>query len=479
MQSNKNPFNVKFLSIVITKFNGTDKLDITPQVLEFTLFQSIFSPLLRADMALSDYIGLMNNYPLSGEEVVEVVIEQAGNSEGTVKKIKKTLRFVITGIKDINFSDDARQMVYNIELASVEAFMNAKTRVSHAYNKTIEEMIKLVFDEYVKSTKTINFYQATSKIRKLVIPNLKPLDAISWLCKFAVAENPSSYHTFAFFESLDEFVFKSLQKPTFRGAVDNNAYQNSMKEKYYYISNLELLMNNKEMYDKYIADGFNENRTINDLKINKRYTTLEKIVGGYFENEFVEVNMLQKDHLITKTNLVAKTDPRSRSQFVGFQTLVGGGLLNTSDYIENIQKEYTEDETSSRIKYIINNYDNINQPSFRDKFGYSSRSFLAFQQIDLSIAVHSNLENRVGDLMYLQIPEMHSFNISDKPDKYLSGYFIASEIKTVMRNGGYSQSYVRLNKDSFSSKLQEKSEYNLSATIDRSQDRVLNKASGV
>jgi hypothetical protein len=81
MNKSNNPFNVRLEKVIITKFNGTDRMDITPQIQEFTLHQSIFSPVIKADMVLSDLIGLMNNYPLSGEETVEVDIIQEGEEE--------------------------------------------------------------------------------------------------------------------------------------------------------------------------------------------------------------------------------------------------------------------------------------------------------------------------------------------------------------------------------------------------------------
>lgn len=475
--NNNNPFNVRLVSVTITKFNGSDKLEITPQVMEFTLYQSIFSPILRADMAITDYVGLMNNYPLSGEEIVDVVIEQKNDTGSGFGNLTKNLRFVISAIKDISYNDTARHTMYAIELASVEAFINAKTRVSHAYETDIQTMIQKVYDEYVRSVKVLKTYQGASiKSRKLVIPNLKPLDAINWLCKYAIDER-GNYYTFAFYETIDNFIFKPLQKPTFRDAEDNAAFVEAEKERYIYVSNLENIINNQELYAKFLQDGYSDIRTINDLRINKRYTTLEKIVGGYYENELVEVNMLQKDHKITKSTINYNVDPRSRGR-QGFGTL-GGSAYNTNDYIKNIIDEFTEDETSSRVRYIVNNYEDLNQPSFRDKFGNSSRSFLAYKQIDLSAAVHSNLKNRAGDIMYIDIPEMHGFNITNKPDKYLSGYFLVTELKTVLQSGGYSQSYVRLNKDAFTNKLDEKSLYNLNVAVDRSQDRILNRASGV
>lgn len=475
--NNTNPFNVRLASATITKFNGTDKLDITPQVAEFTLYQSIFSSILRADMAITDHIGLMNNYPLTGEEIVEVVIEQKSDTTSNFGTSTKTLKFVVTAIKDIAYNDTARHTVYAIELASMEAFTNAKTRVSHAYEGDILKIIKELYDTYLKSVKVLKSYNGASiKSRSLVIPNLKPLDALNWLCKYAIDET-GNYYTFAFYETIEGFTFKALQKPTFRDAEDNNALVNAAKERYIYVSNLENILKDQELYNKFIQDGYSDVRTVNDLKVNKRYTTLEKIIGGYFENEIVEVNMHQKDHKITKSDITYNVDPRSRGK-QGFGVL-GQSNYNTKDYIKNIIDEYTEEETSPRVRYVVNNYDDLNQPSIRDKFGNSSRSFLAYMQVDLSAAIHSNMDNRVGDIMYLDIPESHGFNITSKPDKFVSGYFLVSEIKTVIRNGGYSQSYIRLNKDGFNNSIDIKSLYDLQSPVDRSQDRVLNRASGV
>jgi hypothetical protein len=167
-------------------------------------------------------------------------------------------------------SDDARQMVYVIELASVEAFTNAKTRVSHAYNDNIEEMIKELYKKYlVKENprpKVLKIFPDTKKVRKLVIPMLKPFDAIAWLCKFAISDDPEKYYTHAFYETLENFTFKALQKPTFRDQEDSLAFELARREKYFYISNLEVIKNDKNAYEALLAKGFSETRSINELK---------------------------------------------------------------------------------------------------------------------------------------------------------------------------------------------------------------------
>jgi hypothetical protein len=454
---NNNPFNVKLVDVVITKFDGTDSMSIMPQVAEFTLYQSIFSALLKADIVVSDLIGLMNNYPLSTQELVQVELEQSGeaNPGEDTKTFTKVLKFVMTSIKEITISEDGRQQLYVMELASTEAFTNVKTIVSHAYNDNIEEMIKSVYNDYVvkekPNPKELKIFEDTKKIRKLVIPMLKPFDAIAWLCKFAISENPEKYYTHAFFETMENFTFKALQRPTFRDDIDDTAFARAAKEKYFFVSNLELVKNNQVLLDALIERGFDETRSINYIKINKRYSALEKIVGGYFENDLVEINLLKNDYKITYKELKYKD--------YEFNTIKPGTGYNTEEYIQNIKDAYTDPESSPRVRYLINNYDDENQPSFRDKFGRSAQSFLAFQQVDISIAIPSNLLLRPGDLFYMEIPQFHGFN-DNETDSYLTGFYIVSEIKSIMQQGGKSQTYLRLNRDSFEQNLELKHKYN-------------------
>ena len=140
MNLNTNPFNVRLVDVVITKFNGTERLSIVPQVVEFVVYQSVFSPVMKASLVVNDYINLLNNYPLVGEETVEVTVTQLSD-QGENFELMFKMEYVISAIKDISVNSTNRQLVYVIDLVSKEAFNNAKTRISKAYSTNIEEMI--------------------------------------------------------------------------------------------------------------------------------------------------------------------------------------------------------------------------------------------------------------------------------------------------------------------------------------------------
>lgn len=465
---NNNPFNVKLIDVVITKFNNTDRMSIMPQVVEFVLFQSIFSPVLKAQLAILDGINLLNNYPLTGEEKVEITFEQG--SDNQYDDISFTTKFVITGVNNIHPSDSGRELAYFIELDSEEAFVNAKTKVSHAYYDSIENIMENILQDYLKTDKQFykfgniseqtNEYLITKKTRSLIVPNLRPFAALKWLSGMAVSAEPDKYYSHVFYESLNVgeykaqvnsksgFVFKSLQRPSFKGLDNEVAISQCKKEQYFYVDNIDAVLANPERFKALQNQGFDITRSILSLKYNKRYSTLEKIIGGYYENEYVEINMLQKDHKITRSTI---NDGFNSLQF---------GKLNTENYINSIINQDERSETSARVKYVINNFDDLNQPSLRDKFGKAARSFFAMSQVDISAGVPTDLTLRPGDVFYANLPEHQGFNDVDI-DKYISGYFIISEIKNVIRPSGETATLLRINKDSYLNSLFESSLYNL------------------
>ena len=56
--ANLNPLELKIVDIKIKKFIGTDEMSIMPQFLEISIFQSLFEPVIKAQMLINDNIGL-------------------------------------------------------------------------------------------------------------------------------------------------------------------------------------------------------------------------------------------------------------------------------------------------------------------------------------------------------------------------------------------------------------------------------------
>ena len=463
--ANLNPLNITVSNIEIEKFNKRDKISLLPQFMELTIYQSMFESTIKAEMLVNDPIGLFVNYPFTGEELIIVTYDQITNLASGIGPARtgKELKFIIKGVRDIIIGDRARSLMYIIDLASPQMLQNMRDYVSHAYYGLIEDMAEKVYDEYIAQGTTDlykipkkPFVKETSiKSRKMIVPNIRPFHAISWLAKHAVAKENDKHFLYLFYEDLKQYNFVTIQQ-----IIEDALKQKETlrKNKYRYISDIASLSKSTT------GDSNQDLRVITNIVNNKRFSSIEKITSGYYQNELFEINMLQKAYASTPTELneTNKYDENIPS--------LEPFTLNTPGYIKYVKNEKIEKEYSNRVRYIINNFPDVDgqgmgQPSYRSKFGNVAKYMNALNQIDLTITVPANMDLRAGQVIYCDIPENHGFNIVET-DKYISGLFIISEVKQVIMQGSLAATTLRIYKDGYFTGLFETSLYNTSSTND-------------
>jgi hypothetical protein len=451
-----NPLELKITNVWMEKFNFTDKIDLFPQFVEISIYQSIFEPTIKAEMLINDNIGLFANYPFTGEEIITFEYQQLSGFDVT-KPDNKKIKFIISGVRDIGMDDRARAMMFIIDLKSLEFLQNTRKYVSHAYHDLAEDMAEKVYNTYIGEDTKDKFKQVkpfikeeSIKIRNLVIPNLRPFQAIQWLAKHAVAKDYENRFLYLFYEDLESFNFVTIQK------LISDAQKNKTtleKNKYRYLSDIELA-DGIAIEQKFSNDY--QLRLITNIVNNKRFSSIEKIAGGYYQNELFEISLLQKSYNSTPTEFDANSKPKYSLE---------QNPLNTKEYIEYVKNKKDKTEYSNRIRYIINNYQDSDdqdktQPNFRYKFGNATKYLFALNQIDLTITVPANMQLKAGEIIYCDIPETHGFN-QVEADKFLTGLYIITEVKQVVSQGNKAATTLRINKDGYLNSLFEKSLYNL------------------
>jgi hypothetical protein len=468
--ANLNPLQIKIQEVTINKFNGSFKQSILPQFVELSLFQSIFEPVIQAEMLINDNIGLFVNYPFNGEEIVDVTYTFKNVAERS-KEETKSIKFLIKGVRDIAADDRARALMFIIDLVSVEFLQNTRKMVSHAYNERAEDAAKLLYEEYIKKDTEEKFkvtkdlkIEESIKVRQFVIPNMRPLAAIQWLAKHAVAKEYKDHFLYLFYEDMDKFNFLTVQK-LIEDALDGAGAKTIENKKYKYVSDVELGRAKS-------TDSDSDLRFITNLVTNKRFSSIEKVAGGYFQNELFEISMLQKSYESTPTELEYDNPGK---------VTLGKFPLNTKEYIDYVKNKPEQKEYSNRIRYILNNFPDSDDQSqmiqnFRYKFGNANKYLYALNQVDLNITVPANMELNAGDIIFCELPENHAFNIVEQ-DGYISGYFIVTEVKQVLTAGDRAVTTMRVNKDGYLNRLATSSKYSDGGN-QRSQDTVIDPQTG-
>jgi hypothetical protein len=456
-----NPLHVEIVDITIEKFNKTDRMSIKPQFVEVNIFQSIFEPFIKAEILINDQIGMFVNYPFTGEELITISYNQTGTFTAESLDVPHTdLKFIIRGVRNISLSDRARSLMYILDLVSPYYLQNTRKYVSHAYSDKVENAAEQLFLEYL-ATDTQALYNISKpfvkeeslKVRSLVIPNIRPVQGITWLAKHAIAKDSENHFLYLFYEDLDQFNFITLQQKIQEAQLKKDLIR---EKRYVYFSDAETNYN-------LTTDKDADKRLITNIVNNKRFSSIEKIAGGYYQNELFEISLLQKAYNSTPTEHIGSKDkPYTLEKYP----------LNTQGYINYVKNEKINTEYSNRIRYVINNYDDFNddqgltQPGDRYKFGNTVKYLNALNQIDLSITVPANMDLKPGQVIYCAIPEMHGFtNVIE--DIYLSGFFVITEIKQVLMLGNKAATSLRIQKDGYLNLLLETSEYDTSVTSPR------------
>lgn len=444
-------FSIEIQSINIYKFgslkagasataDGVNSLNLLPQVHEVTVYESIFEQLLRCELAVYDYIGLFTNFPLTGEEIIIVNYKHVGES------INRRWVFAIDSIRNISIEDKNRAVAYIINCVSIEALSNALAVVQKSFTGTTPNIAKQIIEQYIfKRIK--DFYPSyqppnmfiednSTQDMTVVVPALHPLAAVDMLQNLTYSEAMDKY-SYVFFQNYNGFNFRTIQGLT----QANNSRGYALRNKYRYLSD--------EVNDK-SSNMNNKDRLINNLQFNKRHSSIQKLSMGYFNNNLFEVNIAQKAFHSTRSERDAHITTISPHDF------------NTTAYKEWAGTPIEGDEASNRTRYAITTRPEHNNdyPIYRARqnWGRDLISRAALAQVDVS-AVLTNIHNfTAGDMFFMEIPEFYGFE-NMKTDDLVSGMYLITEVKRVIRIGSYQSTVLGLKKDSYNSSVDRASRY--------------------
>jgi len=497
-----NPFGIGVEGIWLVKYDRSEPINLLPQFLEINIYQSLFTPVISGELLIYDPIGLFVNYPMTGEESIIVRFkETAGRSTPVNNSLSsrfpfgspsltsldsRTFYYKITGIREIKPADNARENSYVLELASEEIHESTRVKVSHCYTeKSVSDSIQEFYLQYIDlearqrvSTPNFGFYskklhtdsghETEALPMHVIIPNLRPFNAVEYFRKKAISKDSRRYHTWVFFENFYGFFFTTIQS-----IIEDqiNSFGTEIANKrYIYNSNFEIVND---------ADPTQIDRLLSRYDVNKRFSETEKSSRGYFRNQTITINPDSKDYPYYEF-----TDSDEDQSTYLYQNKV-----NTKTYREILERPYSAIpvrnktfENAPRLIYKIetqNAVQNNNEDELeRIRDSHSERYLTSLNQIDISIVVPGDLTHNVGELIYVEFPELHGFNRVEK-DKYISGYFLVTEIRHTVSVGGKVSSVLRINKDSFSTELESMNNYALDTVLPRLEQRtVIDPATG-
>ena len=248
-------FNITKMSLTSANLDietgeGASFLDLTTSVWhELNFYEDIYSPIVSGDITLTDTVGLIESFPIIGEEILEVSFSTAGaalppthgpatTSTPPVSEAPKQIlnRFRVYKVDPpVQVTDNSRTI--KLYFVTDSQFTNLLSKVRKIYPTkqntqntnqsitdkpyTLADMARDIFyDFFIGKKKPLRqpvtkkpfLVEPTRFPAEIVIPSWNPFKAISFLASKAVSKNPRTKGAnFVFYQTLQGFRFVSIE----------------------------------------------------------------------------------------------------------------------------------------------------------------------------------------------------------------------------------------------------------------------------
>ncbi len=196
-------FHVNELVIV----SKGESIDIKEIFSELNLFDSLYMPVMSGKLIISDSTGLSSKLLFDGSEVLLIDVSKVEGSD--IGQFKKAFRIYKQSDR---MPATERTEQYVLSFVSDELLFSDQQRVNQSYRMTYMEMVERIMIDYLKiPPNNLNgVYEESAGVRDIIIPNLRPIEAIQWLAKKAV--NMDNSPSYIFFQNLIGYNFITISK---------------------------------------------------------------------------------------------------------------------------------------------------------------------------------------------------------------------------------------------------------------------------
>ena len=196
------------------------KIDIKNIYAEINIFDTLFLSVMSGNILINDSVGISSKLLFDGSESILISIKKDKDSD--ILDFKKAFRIYKQTERN---SERPGMESYLLHFTSDELLYSDQQRINQSYETNYSKIIESILVDYLKVPQNNlgGTYEFSSGIQKVVIPNLRPLEAIEWCAKRALDSNQSP--NFMFFQNVAGFNFATLSSLLTQPAVLDISYE--------------------------------------------------------------------------------------------------------------------------------------------------------------------------------------------------------------------------------------------------------------
>ena len=189
-------------------------IDLKYIVIEMNIYEPIYKNAVTGSIVITDAKNQIGRLEIQGLERIAFKLASPGITDAedlldaSVETGEPFHVYKITDRKQVNQG----LLVYTLHFASREFMRNLRTKVSQAYNGRLDMAVqKILQDENYLDTRKRLKYEKTGNKDKIVIPNLRPFDAIQMIADKAIPEKSDAGVGYFFYQTVKGFRFRSWE----------------------------------------------------------------------------------------------------------------------------------------------------------------------------------------------------------------------------------------------------------------------------
>ena len=188
-----------------------EAIDLKFIFIELNLYESIYKNAVTGTLIITDAKNQIGRLEVQGLERIAFKLSSPGTTnvedmlDASVETGEPFHVYKITDRKQIG----PGVMQYTLHFGSREFMRNLRTKVSQAYNGRLDLAVQKILQEedYLDSRKKLK-YEKTGNSNKIVIPNLRPFDAINMIANQSLPEKSDGVGYY-FYQTIKCFHFRS------------------------------------------------------------------------------------------------------------------------------------------------------------------------------------------------------------------------------------------------------------------------------
>jgi len=409
-------------------------MSLLSNLVEFNLFEDIYSGGMYGNVVVSDSIGLVHKLTMVGEEYLNVKFDTPGFDI----PINKSFR--CTGVENRTFTRDTTTESYIIHFVSPEVYLDHYMPVQAAFSGPVEDIVPEIFGKYLAHPRRLeiqdgqlidseditdlSIFTECKNIVKFVSPTWSPMKCLSWLASKSISSDPTlPAANFLFFESNKRFYWGSIESMIKEQRdsqniigiyvyAPGNVKQTSQKVDSITVNNLT--------YSN--PDIFRDFFSIHELTVLNNVDVLHNIQTGYSSSVHHELDIGTRKYTETVY------DHATQYPFYNHTSANAHGFFAD----DAIRVPYAHQIVSFKHPGLYTGYKNNLNEQAKTVMPIRNSLLCELNQIKMKIEVHGRTDIEVGSMLYLIYPKSGEKTESDMvksiSDTYFSGLYIITAI---------------------------------------------------